>query len=53
VQGDFNKFITWSRDIINNDGFPSAGEVRFIKNIAAWLAIGDVDPNFGECGCGC
>jgi hypothetical protein len=45
VEADLNRYLSITKDQILNDGFNAAGEVRLAKNIAAWLAIGGIDPN--------
>jgi hypothetical protein len=45
LEADFNRYLSITKDRILNDGFNAAGEVRLAKNIAAWLAIGGIDPN--------
>jgi hypothetical protein len=44
IEADFNRYLTGTKDWIANDGFNAAGEVRLAKNIAAWLAVGGLDP---------
>ena len=58
-EADLNRYMDFTREdfipsdpasvpVLNN----AAGEVRLAKNIAAWLAVGNIDPNH-DCGCGC
>ena len=57
LDGDLDRYVTKSINDDTNDGTTAAGEVRFTRNVAAWLAIGDivddvdpVDPN-PDCEC--
>jgi hypothetical protein len=45
VEADISRYLAAYRDIILPDGSIAAGEVRLAKNIAAWLAIGGINPN--------